>query len=83
MAIKDFFIKNIRNEEMVIKLQNGYDGYDEFLEQNMGMIYERAHYFSKRTKAFEYEDLVSIFMFEVYRAVKYYNPNRAFSWLQI
>lgn len=63
------------NEEMVVKLQNGYDGYDEFLEQNMGMIYERAHYFSKRTKVFEYEDLVSIFMFEVYRAVKYYNPN--------
>lgn len=63
------------NEEMVVKLQNGYDGYDEFLELNMGMIHERAHFFSKKSKTYDYEDLVSIFMYEVFRAVKYYNPH--------
>ena len=67
-------IFHMTNEEMVVKLQNGYDGYDEFLARNMGMVYERAHYFSRRITSLEYEDLVSIFLFEVYRAVKYYNP---------
>ena len=67
---------SITNEELVVKIQNGYDGYVELIDKNMGMIHERALYCKKRTTIFEYDDIVSILLFDLYRAVNYYDPRR-------
>lgn len=62
------------NEELVARFQNGEDVFDELYHQNSGFIYKMAYECSRKSRL-EKDDLVSDFMYVLYRCAGAYDLN--------
>lgn len=66
------------NEQLIRAIQNGEDRFEEFVENNYGLISKVAYYYSTRT-LLEYDDLFNRFLFVAWKCILSYNFQAKFS----
>ena len=62
------------NEELVARVQNGEDVFEELYQNNKGFIHKKAFEYSRKS-FLEKEDLISCFMFVLYKCAHAYDIN--------